>query len=54
LLIKTAPESDLDVICSIRKNMGTIYASYKFSYEYTISAKDNISGVAGISYAVTG
>ena len=51
---KTAPEVIVVVKAPFAKTGETIYASDKFSYEYTISAKDNISGVAGISYAVAG
>ncbi|HOQ11676.1 MAG: hypothetical protein BWY23_00320 [Spirochaetes bacterium ADurb.Bin218] len=51
---KTAPEVTLVVTAPFSKTGDTIYASDKFSYNYSISAKDNISGVAGITYAVAG
>ena len=47
---KTAPEVIVVVKAPFAKTGDTIYASDKFSYEYTISAKDNISGVAGIGH----
>ena len=51
---KTAPEVQVVVTAPFSKTGEVIYASDKFSYNYTISAKDNIAGVAGISYAVAG
>ncbi len=51
---KTAPEVTVVVTAPFSKTGETIYASDKFSYNYTITAKDNIVGVAGISYAVAG
>lgn len=51
---KTAPEVAVVVKAPFAKTGEIIYASDKFSYEYTISAKDNIAGIAGISYAVAG
>lgn len=51
---KTAPEVTVVVTAPFSKTGEIIYASDKFSYNYTITAKDNIVGVAGISYAVAG
>lgn len=51
---KTAPEVTLTVKAPFSKTGDKIYASEKFSYEYTIAAKDNIVGVAGVEYAVDG
>lgn len=51
---KTAPEVTVLVTAPFSKTGEIIYASDKFSYNYTITAKDNIVGVAGISYAVAG
>lgn len=51
---KTAPEVTVIVTAPFSKTGETIYASDKFSYNYSIAAKDNIVGVAGISFAVAG
>ena len=49
---KTAPEVTVTIKAPFAKTGDKIYASEKFSYEYTISAKDNIVGVASVEYAI--
>ena len=51
---KTAPEVVVTITAPFAKTGDKIYASEKFSYSYTISAKDNIAGVASTQYAVEG
>lgn len=47
---KTAPEVLVTIRAPFAKTNDKIWASEKFSYEYTIAAKDNLSGVAGVEY----
>ena len=47
---KTAPEVIVTITAPFAKTNDKIWASEKFSYEYSISAKDNLSGVAGVEY----
>ena len=51
---KTAPESLVTITAPFSKNGDKIYASETFTYNYIISSKDNISGVAAVTYAVKG
>ena len=51
---KTAPETIVTITAPFSKNGANIYASETFTYNYTISSKDNISGVAAVTYAVKG
>lgn len=51
---KTAPETIVTVTAPFSKTGENIYASESFTYNYTISSKDNISGVAAVTYAVKG
>jgi len=51
---KTAPETVVTITAPFSKNGDKIYASETFTYNYTISSKDNISGVAAVTYAVKG
>jgi len=51
---KTAPETLVTITAPFSKNGENIYASETFTYNYTISSKDNISGVAAVTYAVKG
>jgi len=48
---KTAPEVVVTITAPFAKTNEKIWASEKFTYEYAISAKDNLSGVAGIAYS---
>jgi len=48
---KTAPETIVTVTAPFSKSGENIYASETFTYNYTISSKDNISGVAAITYS---
>jgi len=48
---KTAPEVTVVVTAPFSKTGDVIYASDKFNYKYSISAKDNISGVSSIEYS---
>ncbi len=50
----TAPEVVVTITAPFSKNGETIYASDKFSYNYSIAAKDNIVGVASVEYAKEG
>jgi hypothetical protein len=47
----TAPEVVVTITAPFAKTNDKIWASEKFNYEYSISAKDNLSGVAGIAYS---
>lgn len=49
---KTAPEVIVTVTAPFSKTGELIYASDQFKYDYAISAKDNISGVGSIGYAI--
>jgi hypothetical protein len=49
---KTAPEVIVTITAPFAKTGEKIYASDQFKYEYTISAKDNISGVGSVGYAI--
>ena len=49
---KTAPEVIVTITAPFSKTGEKIYASDQFKYEYTISAKDNISGVGSVGYAI--
>ena len=51
---KTAPEVLVVINAPFAKKDQTIYAADNFTYNYTLSAKDNISGVASLTYAVPG
>ena len=51
---KTAPETLVTVTAPFAKNGDKIYASETFTYNYIISSKDNISGVAAVTYAAKG
>jgi hypothetical protein len=51
---KTAPESLVTITAPFSKNGENIYASETFTYNYTISSKDNISGVGAVTYAAKG
>lgn len=54
ILDKTAPVTLVTINAPFSKNGENIYASETFTYNYTVSAKDNISGVAAVTYAVKG
>lgn len=54
ILDKTAPETLVTINAPFSKNGETLYAAENFTYNYTISAKDNISGMAAVTYAVAG
>ena len=54
ILDKTAPVTMVTINAPFSKNGENIYASETFTYNYTVSAKDNISGVAAVTYAVKG
>ena len=47
---KTAPEVVVTIRAPFAKTGDKIWASEKFSYEYTIAAKDNLAGVASVEY----
>lgn len=47
---KTAPEVVVTITAPFAKTNDKIWASEKFSYQYAIAAKDNLSGVAAIQY----
>ncbi|MFA5518957.1 MAG: hypothetical protein WDA74_06860 [Spirochaetota bacterium] len=49
---KTAPEVIVTIAAPFAKTDGKVYASDKFKYDYAISAKDNISGVGSVGYAI--
>ena len=51
---KTAPDTLVTVTAPFAKNGDKIYASETFTYNYIISSKDNISGVAAVTYAAQG
>jgi len=51
---KTAPATLVTITAPFSKNGENIYASETFTYNYTISSKDNISGVAAVTYAAKG
>ncbi len=51
---KTAPDTLLTVTAPFAKNGDKIYASETFTYNYMIASKDNISGVAAVTYAAKG
>ncbi len=54
ILDKTPPETLVTITAPFAKNNGNIYAAETFTYNYIISSKDNIAGVAGVTYAVKG
>ncbi len=54
ILDKTAPATLVTINAPFSKNGENIYAAETFTYNYTVSAKDNISGVAAVTYAVKG
>lgn len=47
----TAPEVVVTITAPFAKTNDKIWASEKFTYEYSISAKDNLSGVASVAYS---
>lgn len=49
---RTAPEVIVTITAPFSRTDGKIYASDKFKYDYTISARDNISGVGSVAYAI--
>lgn len=51
---KTAPETLVTITAPFSKTGENIYASETFTYNYAISSKDNISGVAAVTYAAKG
>lgn len=51
---KTAPEVLVTINAPFAKKDQTIYAAENFTYNYTIAAKDNLSGVASLTYAAPG
>lgn len=48
----TAPEVIVTITAPFSKTGEKVYASEQFKYDYAISAKDNISGVGSVGYAV--
>jgi len=50
----TPPEVMLTIIASFTKQGNRIYASNNFTYNYTINARDNLSGVETVTYSVNG
>ena len=50
----TPPEVILTITAPFAANGNQIYASNNFTYNYTISARDNLSGVALVTYSVNG
>ncbi|MCL1833255.1 MAG: hypothetical protein FWG49_02010 [Leptospirales bacterium] len=54
ILDLTPPEVTLTIIAPFAANGTQIYASDNFTYNYTISARDNLSGVASVTYAANG
>ena len=51
---KTAPDTLVTVTAPFAKNGDKIYAAESFTYNYSISSKDNISGVGSITYSAKG
>jgi hypothetical protein len=51
---KTAPELAVTMSAPFAKQDGKIYVSETFIYTYSITAKDNLSGVANIQYSSDG
>ncbi len=51
---KTAPDTLVTITAPFSKNGDKIYASETFTYNYALSSKDNISGVAAVTYAAKG
>lgn len=49
---KTAPEVIVTITAPFSRTGDKVYASDQFKYDYAISAKDNISGVGSVGYAV--
>ena len=48
----TSPEVIVTITAPFSRTDGKIYASDQFKYDYTISARDNISGVGSVAYAI--